>query len=149
MRTVIEKVILLQDVDVFAEVPTENLAVLAAVADEVSLLAGDVLYREDDPADALYMVLDGRIRLSRGDRTVVEAGPGEAFGTWALFDDAPRLTTAEAVADATLLRIDRDDFIDLMADHVRIAQGVIKTVARRLRGLAAAGSGPRPDEEAR
>lgn len=146
MRTVIEKVILLQDVDVFAEVPTENLAVLAAIAEETSLLEGDVLYREEDPADALYLVLDGRVRLHRGERAISEAAPGEAFGTWALFDEAPRLVTATATADTTLLRIDRDDFIDLMADHVRIAQGVIKTVARRLRGLAEAGAELRPDE---
>ncbi len=146
MRTVIEKVILLQDVDVFAEVPTENLAVLAAIADEVSLLEGDVLYRERDPADALYLVLDGRVDLTRGERVISEAGPGEAFGTWALFDEEPRLVSAVAAADATLLRIDRDDFIDLMADHVRIAQGVIKAVARRLRGLAAAGAETRPEK---
>jgi len=137
VRTVIEKVILLQDVDVFAEVPTENLAVLAAIADEISLLDGDTLYRQDDPADALYLVLDGRVALRRGERTISEAGPGEAFGTWALFDEEPRLVSAAVVADATLLRIDRDDFVDLMADHVQIAQGVIKAVARRLRGLAA------------
>ena len=137
MRTVIEKVILLQDVDVFAEVPTENLAVLAAIADEISLLDGDTLYRQHDPADALYLVLDGRVALRRGERTISEAGPGEAFGTWALFDEEPRLVSAAVVADATLLRIDRDDFVDLMADHVQIAQGVIKAVARRLRGLAA------------
>jgi CRP-like cAMP-binding protein len=140
MRTVIEKVILLQDVDVFTEVPTENLAVLAAIADEVSLLEGDTLYRQHDPADALYLVLDGRVALRRGERTISEAGPGEAFGTWALFDEEPRLVSAEVVADATLLRIDRDDFVDLMADHVQIAQGVIKAVARRLRGLAARGT---------
>jgi len=134
---VIEKVILLQDVDVFAEVPTENLAVLAAIADEISLLEGDTLYRQHDPADALYLVLDGRVALRRGERTISEAGPGEAFGTWALFDEEPRLVNAEVVADATLLRIDRDDFVDLMADHVQIAQGVIMAGARRLRGLAA------------
>ena len=147
MRTVIEKVILLQDVDVFADVPTENLAVLAAIANEVSLLDGDVLYREADPADALYLVLDGRVRLRQGDRSISEAGPGEAFGTWALFDEEPRLVTAETSADTTLLRIDRDDFVDLMADHVQIAQGVIKAVARRLRGLAAAGADRTPEKE--
>ena len=137
MRTVIEKVMLLQEVDIFAEVPTEQLAVLATIADEVPLLAGDGLYREGEPADALYLVLDGGVRLHRGDDTISEVGPGEAFGTWALFDDEPRLVSADVEADATLLRVDRDDFVDLMADHVQIAQGVIKAVARRLRGLAA------------
>ena len=39
-----------------------------------------------------------------------------------------------------MLRVDRDDFTDILADHVEVAQGVLRTVARRLRGLAARAS---------
>jgi CRP-like cAMP-binding protein len=45
------------------------------------------------------------------------------------------MVTATADADSDLLRIDREDFIDLLADHVRIAEGVLKTVVKRLRSL--------------
>jgi len=138
--TVVEKVILLQDVDVFAEVPGEQLAVLASIAEEERHLAGDVLYREGETADALYLVLDGRVTMTQNGRAITEAGPGEAFGTWALFDEEPRLATAAAAADVTVLRVDRDDFTDILADHVEVAQGVLRTVARRLRGLAARAS---------
>jgi CRP-like cAMP-binding protein len=139
MLTVIEKVILLQGVDVFAEVPGDHLANLAAIAEEERVLEGDVLYREGEASDALYLVLEGRVSLSQGERRLSEAGAGEAFGTWALFDDEPRLATAVAATDATLLRIDSEDFTDILADHVQVAQGVIRTVARRLRGLAGRG----------
>lgn len=136
MRSIVEKVILLQHVDVFATVPTEHLALLADAAQEISVLADDVLYRESDPADCLYLVLDGRVRLHQGDRTISEPDAGQAFGTWALLDSEPRLVGATALDDSTLLRIDREDFIDLMADRVQIAQGVLQAVSRRLRGLA-------------
>lgn len=138
--TVIEKVILLQDVDVFAEVPGEQLAVLASIALEERHLAGDVLYREGEAADALYLVLDGRVVLTQQGREITVAGAGEAFGTWALFDESPRLATAAAASDVTVLRIDREDFADILADHLPVAQGVLRTVARRLRGLAARAS---------
>jgi len=134
--TVVEKVILLQDVDVFAEVPDEQLAVLATIAAEERHLAGDVLYREGESADALYLVLDGRVSMTQQGREITTAGAGEAFGTWALFDEEPRLATAAAASDVTVLRIDRADFADVLADHVEVAQGVLRTVARRLRGLA-------------
>lgn len=137
MRSIVEKVILLQRVDVFAEVPSEHLAVLADAAEEVAALPGDVLYRENDPADALFLVLDGRVRMHQGEQTITEAGPGEAFGTWALLDEEPRLVCATALEDTSLLRVDREDFVDLMADRVQIAQGVLRAVSRRLRNLAA------------
>jgi CRP-like cAMP-binding protein len=141
MRSIVEKVILLQRVDVFADVPTEPLSVLAASADEVNVLEGDAVYREGERADALYLVLDGRIRLHQGERAIGEVGPGEAFGTWALFDEEPRLGDATALESSALLRIDREEFIDLMADHVQIAQGVIRAVSRRLRALAERSAG--------
>ncbi len=135
MLTTIEKVIYLQSIDVFSDVPTEQLALLAAIAEEDSYIKGDDIYKENDAADALYMVLDGKVRLHRDGNTIQVAGEKNAFGTWALFDEQPRVVTATADDDCHLLRIDREDFIDLLADHVQIAQGVIKTVARRLRGL--------------
>jgi CRP-like cAMP-binding protein len=136
MRSTVEKVILLQQVDVFAEVPSEHLAVLAGAAEEQPLLAGDTVFREGERADALYLVLDGKVRLHQGDTGILEAGAGEAFGTWALLDEEPRLCDATALEPTVLLRIDREDFIDLMSDHVQIAQGVIRAVSRRLRALA-------------
>jgi CRP-like cAMP-binding protein len=59
----------------------------------------------------------------------------EAFGTWALLDDEPRVAGATAEIETRLLRIDREDFIDLLADHVQIVQGVLKMAAKRLRRL--------------
>jgi len=135
MLTIIEKVIFLQNIDVFSEVTTEHLASLADIAEEVSFIKGDVIYKENDVSDALYLVLDGKVRLHRGEQVISTVGKMDAFGTWALFDEEPRVVTASVEEDARLLRVDRDEFIDLLADHVQIAQGVIKTVVKRLRGL--------------
>jgi CRP-like cAMP-binding protein len=60
----------------------------------------------------------------------------DPFGTWALFDDEPRVLTATALEDTRLLRIDRNEFNDLLSDDVRIAKGIIRTVTRKLRELA-------------
>ena len=89
--TVVEKVIFLQNVDVFASVPTEQLAYIAAIAEEVSFLQGDVIYQLGDATDSLYVVVDGKVRLHRDSEEIMAAGAHEAFGTWALLDDEPRL----------------------------------------------------------
>lgn len=136
MLTAIEKVIFLQNVDVFSQVPTRELTFLAAIAEEVFLRKGEVVYTVDDPSDALYLVLEGKVRLHREEQEISTAGAKGAFGTWALFDETPRLVTATVVEDARLLRVDREDFYTILADHVRIAEGIFKTLVKRLRGLA-------------
>ena len=90
-------------VDVFSEVSTEQLSHLAVVAEELALDAGSVIYTENDPSDAMYLVLTGSVRIHRKDLEVTVATANTAFGTWALFDDEPRLTSATVQEDAQLL----------------------------------------------
>ncbi len=83
----------------------------------------------------MYLVLDGRIRLHQNGKDVMTAEKKEAFGTWALFEDEPCVVTATSLDESHLLRIDKKDFIDLLADHVGITQGIMKTLVNRMRGL--------------
>jgi CRP/FNR family cyclic AMP-dependent transcriptional regulator len=142
MPTVVEKVIFLQNVDVFSQVPTEQLAYLAAIAEEVSFDEGAVVFREEERSDAMFLVLSGKVGLRRGATPVTTAGPKEAFGTWALFDDEPRVVTATALEPTEALRISRADFLDVLADNVRVTEGVLKAIVRRLRALGRVVRGP-------
>ncbi|MGD8539291.1 MAG: cyclic nucleotide-binding domain-containing protein [Candidatus Aminicenantes bacterium] len=135
MLTTVEKVLLLQDVDIFEHTSTEDLSHIAAIAEEIEYQAGDVIYKEDEIPDSMYVVIEGKVRLTRGDIEVTVAGNMEAFGTWALFDDEPRVATATALETSQILRLDKEDFIDLLADHVAITQSIMKTLAKKLRKL--------------
>ena len=135
MLTTVEKVIFLQDVDVFARIPLEDLAYIAMIADEVPAEAGQVIYSEGDVSDSMYLVLDGSIRLHRGGVEVMIAKPRDVFGTWALFDNETRIVTADSIEESSLLRIDKEDFLDLLSDHSKITEGVLKVLASKLRNL--------------
>ena len=135
MLTIVEKVIFLQNVDIFFEVPTEQLSYLAAISEEVEFIKGDTIYKTKDPSDAMYLVLEGKVKLHRDDEVVTVAGDNEAFGTWALFDEEPRVVNAAVTEDSRLLRINRGDFYDLLADNIQITQGIIKALAKRMRKL--------------
>ena len=135
MLTVIEKVIILQNVDVFVEIPTEQLAYIAAIAEEVTYRKDETVYKAEDHADAMYLVLEGSVRLHLDGQEVSVAGAEDTFGTWALFDEEPRVVNATAIEDSTLLRIDREDFYDLLADNIQITQGIFKTLVQRMRKL--------------
>jgi hypothetical protein len=136
MLTTIEKAILLERVEQFAAIDSEQLAAIASIAEELTIADGDVVYRENDPGEAMYQVVDGEVALRRGDVEIARASAGEPFGAWALFEAESRMVTAVAAADCRLLRIDRDDFADLMAEDVVVAQSLLRSVARRLRELA-------------
>lgn len=137
MLTTVEKVIFLQDIDIFESTTTENLAHIAAITDEVEFKKDQVIFKEGEFSDALFLVIDGQIRLERENKLVMIAKGKDVFGTWALFDDEPRVVTATTLEDAHLLKIDKEDFFDLLADHVQITQGILKTMTKRLRGLMA------------
>ena len=135
MFTIIEKVIFLQNVDVFSDIPTEQLAYLAAIAEEVTFMNNESIYELGEVSDSPYLVLEGQVRLHRDGEEILVASANDAFGTWALFDDEPRVATATVLETARVLRIDRDDFLELLSDHTEITQGVFKNIVGRLRGL--------------
>ena len=136
MYTTIEKVIFLQDIDVFRDVRVEDLAYIAAITEEETFQPGTNLYEVNDSADSLYLVLDGKVRLHRNSQEISVSGPHEAFGTWSLFDNQPRVATATALEETLVLKILREDFYDLLSDHVRIAEALLRSMARSLRSLA-------------
>ena len=135
MLTTVEKVLFLQEIDIFEYTTTEDLAHIAAITDEVFHVEGTEIFKEGDASDSMYLVIEGKVRLYRDGKDVMTAGSKDVFGTWALFDDEPRLISAATMEDTQLLRIDREDFYELLADHNRITQGLLKTLSKRLRRL--------------
>src|SRR6266481_1568428 len=74
---------------------------------EVKLSRGEHLFMEGDDGDALYVVLDGKMKLTRAaaggrENLLSVIGPGEMFGELSLFDPRPRTSSASAVTDAVL-----------------------------------------------
>ena len=90
--------------------------------------------REGEPIDALYVVVKGAVEL-RGMGGTLLAADGQAFGTWALIDQSPSVVEAKTRDPSRLLRITRDDFQDLVADHPELAIGLLQGLARRMRTI--------------
>lgn len=134
--TAVEKVIFLQEVDIFEYTTTEDLAYIATIAEECEYEPETIIYREGEISDSMYLVIEGTIALRRGDKDVMSAKKKDVFGTWSLFDDEPRVVTAVCVDESTLLKIDKDNFFELLADHVQITQGILKAIVKKLRSLA-------------
>lgn len=136
MLTPVERVLVLKGADLLKDVGPRHLLGLANVAREIEIFQGERIYDETDPADALYIVVEGKVELHTGDRKMSEVGPGEAFGTWSLVDDAERGHRAECVEDGLALALHRDEFYDIAAGDLALLQELVRVLAKRLRALA-------------
>ena len=133
---IVEKVIALEGVDLLSTLSPEQLARIATIAQEQSFPPNRVVLEPEQPADALYVIVDGEVELSRNAESLTIAGRNDVLGAWALFDDAdPIPVTARTIRDTRLLRIARDDFYDLLSDNSEITSAIFSTLVRRFRKL--------------
>ncbi len=132
---IVEKVIALEAVELLGGLTPEQLARIASIARESKFAPGRVVFDGSKPLDALYIVIDGAVELSRDGQVLVEAGPNQVLGAWALFDEDPMAVTATSREDTRLMRISRDDFYDLLADNIEIVAALFSTLVKRFRKL--------------
>ena len=133
MISTVEKVLFLKSIDLFSQIPGEELSQIALITDEILFEEGDEIFHEGDPGDTLYFVIDGKVRIFTRNEELAVLGDRQVFGEMALLDSQPRSASATAVTDITLLKIHRDDFREILSEKGEIAQGVIKVLTRRLR----------------
>lgn len=131
--------------DLLAAVGSEesSRAAVAAGVEPVRLRAGETLFADGDPPDALYFAITGRLAVvqkdERGDERVLRrVGHGEVIGEMGLLDDSPRSAAVVADRDSTLARLPRDVFDQLVRHDPGFLRGVARTVVSRL-------ANPRPD----
>lgn len=139
--TTLERAIRLQKVELFAQLDTELLALVASITRPLELSADDLLIEQNSSQTALYVVMQGKIAVSRDGVVMFTAGPDETIGNWAFFDEKPSVVAAVAAEDSLLLKIEREDFFDLLADHREMTRGLFQALFERMRTLLAAGLG--------
>ena len=119
----------------FRKVLLKIYLILLLLPKRLIIPAARILFTEGDISDSLYIVVEGKVKLHRAGTEIMIAKEKDVFGTWALFDNEPRVATATTQEDCRLLRLDKEEFYDLLADHSRITQDILKTLSLRLRRL--------------
>lgn len=133
MLTTIERVVALQGVGLFADVPGRTLVAVAQRAAEVEIATGALVIAEGAVEEHMYAVVRGRLRVHRGERTIIELGAGQTVGELAALVPASRTASVTAVEPTTLLRIDRSIVEELLADRPALASGIIAALVAMVR----------------
>jgi CRP/FNR family transcriptional regulator, cyclic AMP receptor protein len=132
----VERVAALHRVDLFAEVPGRVLAAVAEGAAEVRATPGELLIEQGAVEAHLYAVVEGRVRVHRGEQTLVELGPGATVGELAVLVPQPRAASVTSLEPTLVLRVDKAVLDDLLADWPELTEGVIAALVARLRAGA-------------
>ncbi|MBO9446227.1 Crp/Fnr family transcriptional regulator [Ruegeria sp. R14_0] len=115
-------------------------AMLSALATEISLEQGQVLFEQGDEGDALYAISEGTLEVSflamSGRKlSLTLMKPGEVFGEIALFDSGPRTATIAAAEPSRVLRVRRSDVMDQISQHPDLAVDIIRLAGLRMRWM--------------
>ncbi len=131
----------------FGTLPGEVLDAVEDLIEWVTLAAGDELFTEGDPGDAAYLVVTGRLRVTRAGQGAsadpverAELGRGEMVGEMALLEDVPRNASVHAVRDTQLARFTRDAYTTLLERHPGAGLVIARTVVRRSHAAPERGS---------
>src|SRR5262249_36547695 len=108
---------LLRKIEIFAELPEQRLARLAAGATSISVAAEGVVVSRGEVGNHFYAIAGGKAVVERDDGTTRELGPGEFFGEIALLRDVPRTATVRALEQLHLFAVERDEFLAAVTGH--------------------------------
>jgi CRP-like cAMP-binding protein len=133
----IEKVILLKSVGMFANSSEEALAEVASILEELEFQPGETVFEKGDQGHSMYVIIEGRVRVLDGDRTINVLGERDIFGELALLDPEPRSASVVAIEETRCFRLDRDSFYELMSANVEMMQGIVQVLCQRLRRMTA------------
>ncbi|MGI8433533.1 MAG: Crp/Fnr family transcriptional regulator [Nocardioidaceae bacterium] len=128
----------LRQAPLFSGLDDEAANALSATMMAERLARGEVLFREGDEGDRLFVVTTGKVKLGRTsadgrENLLAILGPGQMFGELSLFDPGPRSATVTAVTDCTMQSLSHDELGQWLAGRPEVARGLLTQLAVRLR----------------
>jgi len=134
--SILEEAECLRKVPMFASIDKAKLKLLAFTSERLVLLAGESLFRQGDPPDAAYLILEGEVEVlvdgPDGPLQVNRIGRYEVVGDIAVLCDSPRTATIRALHRVVTLRIGREQFLRMLMEFPEMALALARALAQRL-----------------
>ncbi len=130
----------LGSVPIFANLKPEQLQSLPQKLRRRHYQRGEVIFHQDDPADRMHIIIEGRVKISIAsedgrEKDIALFQPGDCFGEMALLDGSNRSATATAIEPSDTMVLFRQDFLDFMSEHPEVTSDVTHLLSKRLRNV--------------
>ena len=129
-----DRTAMLAHVPLFAHLSKRQLRGVLEQTSEYEYDQGDVIVKDGTLGHTLFVLIDGKARVVKSNRTVARLSPGEFFGEIAVLDRRPRTASVVADSPVTCLLLHREDLRKVLAEEPQIAWSMLSALASRLRG---------------
>jgi len=133
----LEKALALRAAPLFASLSADALLPVASLCQQVDLVAGQALFEAGEVGDSMFVVASGCVLVKRGTELLARLGVGEVVGEMGALDLEPRSATVIASEPSRLIRLERNDLMDLLTDYPELMRGLAIMLVDRIRGMAA------------
>ena len=138
--TLSDKIILLRGIEIFEGLSVGELAAVASVTEETDYPEGQIVIREGEPGETLYLIINGEVSVIKGlggDQPIEldRIGKGDYFGEMALFEDIERTASIRTESDSRLLILHKQEFKQIVREYPQIALEICKVLSLRIRRL--------------
>ncbi len=138
--TLSDKIILLRGIEIFEGLSVGELAAVASVSEEVDFPAREIVIREGEPGETLYLIIKGEVSVIKGlgggnEIELDRIASGDYFGEMALFEDIRRTASIRTESDSRLLTLHKQEFNQIVQEYPQIALEICKVLSLRIRRL--------------
>jgi hypothetical protein len=138
--TLSDKIILLRGIEIFEALSVGELAAVGSITEETDYPAGEIVIREGEPGETLYLIIKGEVSVIKGldsdsEIELDRIGEGDYFGEMALFEDIERTASIKTETDSRLLMLHKQEFKQIVREYPQIALEICKVLSLRIRRL--------------
>jgi len=138
--TIPDKILLLRGIEIFEALSVSELAAVASVTEEIVCPPGDIVIKEGETGETMYLIIKGEVSVikDQGEKHEIELdriGSGDYFGEMALFEDVLRSATIRTEQESRLLVLHKQEFKEIVREYPQIALNICKVLSGRIRKL--------------
>jgi len=137
-----EKILRLKKINIFEGLSASELAAIASVTEELEYPVGDIVIREGEAGETMFLIMKGNVSVIKGEGEeggreieLARIGTGDYFGEMALFEDAVRSATIRTAEDSRFLVLHKQEFNEIVREYPQIALHICKALSSRMRQL--------------
>jgi hypothetical protein len=137
--SMLERILLLRDIPIFADLSAEDLQLVASIAREEWYPHNTEIFHQGEEGNVMFVIVEGNLQVVRmingTEQVIAERGPGDFVGEMAVIESAPRLATLRTQSDVRVLAIDGETFKGILRERPDVSFAVLRSISRRLREM--------------
>jgi len=138
--SLLERILLLREIPIFAELPPEDLKLVAETAYEEWYPQNTVVFHQGDEGGMMSVIVEGSLQVlvsaNGTEQELAQRGPGEFVGEMSIIESVPRSATLRAQTDVRVLAIDGETFKQILRERPDVSFAVLRSLSRRLREMS-------------